>query len=229
MAASWCARAIPRRTVDLAHLAGLAEAGVLGELVNDDGTVKRLPQLVAFAREHDLKIVSIADLIAYRRAREKLVDRISESAVDTAIGPARAISYATRFDTVHHLALIYGDIGAAEAVPVRIHRQDVLSDVFGRSKPNLIAEFARRHEARGRRVLVYLREGATGVAPAEPQPSAAKRERLWREVGVGAQILKDLGLTRITLLTTHKLDYVGLAGYDIELAATEIIGAQSSA
>ncbi|HEY0106647.1 MAG TPA: 3,4-dihydroxy-2-butanone-4-phosphate synthase, partial [Rhizomicrobium sp.] len=215
-------------TVDLARLGGLPEAGVLGELVNDDGTVKRLPALVAFAREHHLKIVSIADLIAWRRRREKLIDRVSETAVETEIGPARAVSYATRFDNVQHLALVYGDVAAAKTVPVRIHRQEVLADVFGRAGPNLISESLAVMKRDGAGVLVYLREGASGVAPAAGK-SEARRERLWREVGIGAQILKDLGLSRIKLLTTHKLDYIGLAGYDIALVESAIIGAQSSA
>jgi 3,4-dihydroxy 2-butanone 4-phosphate synthase / GTP cyclohydrolase II len=214
-------------TVDLARLAGLPEAGVLGELVNDDGTVKRLPALVAFAREHALKIISIADLIAYRRGREKLVDRVGENTIETEIGPVRAVSYATRFDNVQHLALVYGDVTSAKAVPVRIHRQEVLADVFGRAGPNLISESLAVMQREGAGVLVYLREGASGVAATGK--SEARRERLWREVGIGAQILKDLGLTRIKLLTTHKLDYVGLAGYDIELAESILIGAQSSA
>ncbi len=213
-------------TTDLARLAGLPAAGVLGELVNDDGTVKRLPQLVAFAKEHGLKIISIADLIAYRRAREKLVNRISEMAVETESGPAKAVSYATRFDSVQHLALVFGDISRKKPVPVRIHRQEVLADVFGqRGKPNLIAASLAIMKAEGAGVLVYLREGASGVAPAGEQASEKKRERQWREVGIGAQILKDLGLSAIKLLTTHKLDYVGLAGYDIQLAESQIIGA----
>ncbi len=219
-------------TTDLARLAGLPSVGVLGELVNDDGTVKRLPQLVAFAKEHKLRIISIADLIAWRRARERLVTRVSEFEIATEIGPAHAISYATQFDSVQHLALVFGDIACVKPVPVRIHRQEVLADVFGRrAGGSLISAALQCMKAEGAGVLVYLREGATGVAapaldekPGDAHASAAKREKQWREVGIGAQILKDLGLTSIELLTTHKLDYIGLDGFDIQLAGSRIIG-----
>lgn len=217
---------------DLARLAGLPAVGLLGELVNDDGTVKRFPALLAFAREHKLKMISIADLIAYRRAREKLVTRVSEFETATEIGPARAIAYATAFDAVQHLALVFGDIAHESAPLVRIHRQEVLADVFGRGKTgeaNLVSAALRRIQKEGAGVLVYLREGAAGVASPlgdapESHGSAGKRERQWREVGIGAQILKDLGLSSIRLLTTHRLDYVGIAGFDIRLAGSEIIG-----
>ena len=217
---------------DLATLAGLPAVAMLGELVNDDGTVKRLPALVAFAKEHNLKIVSIADLIAYRRTRERLVTRVSEFEIDTEIGPAKAIAYATQFDAVQHLALVFGDIRRAKSVPVRIHRQEVLSDVFGQKKSgaNLISAALQRIKREGAGVLVYLREGATGVTPPALEDPAAKtptsetrRERQWKEVGIGAQILKDLGLSSIKLLTTHRLDYVGLSGFDIAIAETEML------
>jgi 3,4-dihydroxy 2-butanone 4-phosphate synthase / GTP cyclohydrolase II len=220
---------------DLAHLAGLPAVGLLGELVNDDGTVKRFPQLVAFAREHGLKLISIADLIAYRRAREKLVMRVSEFEIATEIGPARAVAYATIYDSLQHIALIFGDIAREKPALVRIHRQEVLSDVFGRGRAddsNLISSALKRIKQEGSGVFVYLREGATGVASprldgkpvdGERHASAGKRDRQWREVGIGAQILKDLGLSSIKLLTTHQLDYVGIAGFDIRLAASETI------
>jgi 3,4-dihydroxy 2-butanone 4-phosphate synthase/GTP cyclohydrolase II len=221
---------------DLAKLAELPEVGLLGELVNDDGTVKRLPELMAFAKDHGLKIISIADLIAYRRTRERLVERTAEFSVDTEIGPAKAISYATPFDAVQHLALVFGDIHKAKSPPVRIHRQEVLADVFGRGgESSLIALALARIKAEGAGVIVYLREGAAGVETRSlkdqteaggeaPTGSEKKREAHWREVGVGAQILKDLGLTSITLLTTHQLDYVGLAGFDIRIGARESLG-----
>ena len=221
---------------DLAKLADLPQVGLLGELVNDDGTVQRLPRLMAFAKEHGLKIVSIADLIAYRRTRERLVERTAEFVVETEIGPARAISYATPFDAVQHLALVFGDIAKAKSPPVRIHRQEVLADVFGRGgDSNLISKALARIKAEGCGVIVYLREGAAGVETPSlklqtergeepPTGSEKKREAHWREVGVGAQILKDLGLSSITVLTTHQLDYVGLAGFDIRIGARESLG-----
>jgi 3,4-dihydroxy 2-butanone 4-phosphate synthase/GTP cyclohydrolase II len=214
---------------DLATLAGLPAVGLLGELVNDDGSVKRLPALVAFAKEHKLKIISIADLIAHRRTRERLVERIEDFEVETEIGVAKAISYATKFDNLHHVALVFGNIASVAAPLVRIHRQEVLSDVFRKpGETNLISAALQQIKQAGAGVVVYLREGAAGVQPGsrdEPQTgSEAKREKMWREVGIGAQILKDLGLSNIKLLTTHKLDYMGLSGFDIRIADSEIIG-----
>jgi 3,4-dihydroxy 2-butanone 4-phosphate synthase/GTP cyclohydrolase II len=215
---------------DLMRLAGLPETGVLAELVNDDGSVKRLPALLAFAKEHKLRIISIADLIAYRRAREKLVHRAREFELQTEIGPARAIAYSTPFDAMQHMALVFGDPLRVTAPLVRIHRQDVLGDVFrhGGGHDLLAAAMARIKQA-GAGVIVYLREGAAGVSTPDPLPVAAtqsekKRAENWRDVGIGAQILKDLELKSITLLSTHQFEYVGLAGFDIQIAAIEQIG-----
>jgi 3,4-dihydroxy 2-butanone 4-phosphate synthase/GTP cyclohydrolase II len=217
---------------DLAALAGLPAVGVLAELVNDDGTVKRLPQLIAFAREHGLRIVSIADLITYRRSRERLVHRVAEFEVETQIGPAAAVAYSTPFDSVHHLALVFGDVIRPKSVLVRIHREELVTDVFGRLDEggSLLGMALERIRHEGAGVVVYLREGCTGVSspPLARQGSGggseARRERHWRDVGIGAQILKDLGLSSICLLTTNRMDYVGLAGFDIDLAGVELIG-----
>ena len=228
-------------TTDFAKLAGLPPVGVIGELVNDDGTVKRMPALLDFAKEHKLKIVSIADLITYRRSREKLVTRVSEFEVATEIGTAMAIAYATPFDSVQHLALVFGDIEGAKSVPVRIHREELISDVFGQrsiGQPNLMSKALAQIDHARMGVVVYLREGAAGVhsptlkeqagaqGASEPATdSEKKRDQHWRDVGIGAQILRDLGLSSITLLTTHHFDYVGLSGFGIRIAGTEIIGA----
>jgi 3,4-dihydroxy 2-butanone 4-phosphate synthase/GTP cyclohydrolase II len=225
-------------TTDLARLAGLPPVGVIGELVNDDGTVKRLPALLEFAREHKLKIVSIADLIAYRRRSEKLVQRVSEFEVATEIGTAMAIAYSTPFDAVQHLALVFGDIEGAKSVPVRIHREELISDVFGQrthGQTNLMSKALARIDQARIGVVVYLREGAAGVqSPTLKEQAGARdpgttdserrRDEHWREVGIGAQILRDLGLSSITLLTGHHCDYVGLSGFGIRIAGTEIIG-----
>ena len=228
--------------IDLARLAGLPPVGLLAELVNDDGTVKRMAQLLEFAREHRLKIISVADLIAYRQQREQLVLRVGEFEVLTEAGPARAIAYATPFDSLHHLALIIGDLGDGVDVPVRIHREQVISDVFAKREgqpANLIPKALQRLGAKGRGVLIYLREGAAGVAasppdveiaagvdtPAEIAEAGTERARIqqWREVGIGAQILRDLGVASIRLLATRHRHYVGLSGFGIDIAATELI------
>ena len=212
--------------VDLCRLAGLPPVGVISELVNDDGTVKRGPEVLNFAREHGLKIISVADLIAYRRTRERLVERLDEFDIDTPAGPAKAISYTTPFDPVQHLALIIGDIGDGTGVPARLHRENVIDDVFGqrRSLGAVFDYFAKT----GGGVLVYLREGATGV-PAErlidkrereDTESARARERAWRDVGLGAQILRDLGCRSIRLLASSERHYVGVSGFGIDIVET---------
>ena len=219
--------------VDLCRLAGETPVGVISELVNDDGTVKRGPEVLAFAREHGLKIISVADLIAYRRARERLVERLDEFELETPAGHARAISYATPFDPVQHLALVVGQIGDGHDVLVRLHRENVLEDVFG-SRETLNRVFEKFREEGGG-VLVYLREGATGV-PASPliQPeerettqSAKAREKAWREVGLGAQILRDLGCKSIRLMASSERHYVGLSGFGIEISETILDGEEA--
>jgi len=217
--------------VDLARLAGAAPVGVLAELVNDDGTVKRLADCRAFAAEHGLKIVSIADLIDYRQRREHLVERVTSFEVQTAHGPATAFVYRTPFDNLQQVALVFGDVLAGGPVLARIHREQVVADLF---TAEIAGGPARRALARigkeGRGVLVYLRDGLA-VPPREPEPhelaadedhgSAQARRDRWREVGVGAQILRDLGVSAIRLLTTSRRQYVGLGGFGIEIAANE--------
>jgi 3,4-dihydroxy 2-butanone 4-phosphate synthase / GTP cyclohydrolase II len=212
--------------VDLVKLAGLHPAGVICELVNDDGSVKRGPQVLAFAREHGFRIISVADLIAYRQSRERLVEQTAQFDVATAIGTARGYSYVTPFDAVEQLALVYGDISGGKNVPVRLHRENVLEDVFG-SRKTLDAVFeAFKREGRG--VLVYLQEGATGVPASqisgEKTGSAAQRAQIWRDVGLGAQILRDLNVHSIRLITSSNRHYVGLSGFGIEIAETVRIG-----
>jgi 3,4-dihydroxy 2-butanone 4-phosphate synthase/GTP cyclohydrolase II len=212
--------------VDLIKLAGLHPAGVICELVNDDGTVKRGPQVLAFAREHRLKIISVADLIAYRQARERLVEQTSRFDVETSIGMAKGYAYVTPFDAVEQLALVFGDISGGRNIPVRLHRENVLEDVFGsrRTLEQVLDLFKRE----GRGVLVYLQEGTAGVPAGqlaqEKTGSAAQRERTWRDVGLGAQILRDLNVHSIRLITTSNRHYVGLSGFGIEIAETVKIG-----
>jgi len=208
--------------VDLVKLAGLHPAGVICELVNDDGSVKRGPQVMAFAREHGFKIISVADLIAYRQRRERLVEQTAQFDVVTAIGPAKGYSYVTPFDQVEQLALVFGDVTDGKNVPVRLHREDVLEDVFGgRATLNAVFDVFKRE---GRGVLVYLQEGTAGVPAgqlaAEKSGSAAQREQAWRDVGLGAQILRDLDVTSIRLVSSSNRHYVGLSGFGIEIAET---------
>ncbi|HEY4141424.1 MAG TPA: 3,4-dihydroxy-2-butanone-4-phosphate synthase [Pseudolabrys sp.] len=211
--------------VDLCRLAQLEPVGVICELVNDDGSVMRGPQITAFAERHSIKRISVADLIAYRQAREKLVERVGDFQLPSEIGPLKGYAYVTPFDRVHHMAFVYGDIGDGKNVPARLHRADVIGDVFGGGK-SIHAALA-RFKTEGCGVIVYLRDGTAGVPVVTPQDAdsgtEAARTRQWREVGLGAQILKDLGISSIRLLASSKRTYVGLGGFGIEIASTEAL------
>jgi 3,4-dihydroxy 2-butanone 4-phosphate synthase / GTP cyclohydrolase II len=215
--------------VDLCKLAGLEPVGVICELVNDNGTVKRGAEVAAFAGQHGLRSISVADLIAWRMRSETLVERVAEFPIATHAGPARAFAYRTPFDATQHLAVVFGDIGDGRGVLVRLHRESIVDDVFGQ-KSVLDAALARLAAA-GRGVVVYLREGSVGVAGTSarardglqpPDSSAARREQ-WREIGVGAQILKDLDVKSIRLIASRERRYIGLDGFGIAIDATEIV------
>ena len=209
--------------IDLCRLADITPVAAICELVNDDGTVMRGPQVADFAKRHGLKRMSVADLIAYRQAREKLVTRVAEFTVASEIGDLTGYAYVTPFDKVHHFAFVYGNIGDGNNVATRLHRGNVLEDVFGGAKP--IHSALSRFNAAGRGVLVYLREGTSGVPVSAigEESTGSERERnvQWRQVGLGAQILRDLGISSIRLLATRERTYVGLAGFGIEITATE--------
>ena len=215
--------------LDLSVLAGLPPVSLLAEIVNDDGTVQRLPELIEFAKAHELKIISIADLIAYRQQREQLVERTSEFPVQTPIGEARGVAYKTRFEDAEHVALVFGSITEEASVPVRIHREKLVEDLFGPQSPahdeSLISAALSKIESLGGGVLIYLRSGFVGV-PLEHLESASKedeRRQEWLEIGVGAQILRDLGVKRFRLIAGREVDYVGMQGFGLTLEATELL------
>jgi len=216
--------------VDLCRLAGLPPVGVISELVNDDGTVKRGPQVAAFAEKHGLRQVSVADLIAYRQRQETLVQRVACSDIETIGGSAKAYTYTLPWDVMHHLAIVFGDIRDGHEVPVRLHSEDVVTDVFGTGHRLDGIMKAMGGERRG--VIVYLREGSVGVAHqdrnrpsagCEDHEEARRRESEWREIGLGAQILKDLGISSIRLIASRERHYVGLEGFGIHIVRTEIL------
>jgi 3,4-dihydroxy 2-butanone 4-phosphate synthase / GTP cyclohydrolase II len=208
--------------VDLCKLANLPPVAVICELANDDGTVMMGPQIEAFAGKHGLKRIAVADLIAYRQAREKLVERVAAFPVKTPNGELAGYAFRTAFDPVLHFAFVHGVIGEGRDMPARLHRADIVGDIFG---GGAIPRTLQRFKEEGRGVLVYLRDGSAGVptnlSGAEPLGSDGARASQWREVGLGAQILRDLGVSSIRLRTDSPRKYVGLSGFGIEIAAIE--------
>jgi 3,4-dihydroxy 2-butanone 4-phosphate synthase / GTP cyclohydrolase II len=209
--------------VDLCKLAKLPPVGVICELVNDDGTVMKGVQINAFAAKHGLKQITVADLIAYRQSREKLVECVATFPVKTEYGELTGYAYVTRFDQVQHFAFVMGKIGDGKAIPARLHRANVVADIFGGASAinSALARFAKE----GRGVLIYLRDGTAGVPAntvSEGESEAESvRVRQWREVGLGAQILRDLGVQSIINLASSPRAYVGLSGFGIEIVDTQ--------
>ena len=224
--------------VDLTRLAGLAPAGVICEIVNDDGTMARRPDLLRFAAEHGLPIVTIADLIRYRRRVDVLVERTGDARVPTPWGEFRCISYRSVLDGTEHVAFALGDVASAEELLVRVHSECLTGDIFRSLRcdcgPQLEAAMA-RVAAAGRGAVIYLRghEGrgvglghklrAYGLQDAGRDTVDANLDLGVpvdsREYGVGAQILVDLGARRLRLLTNNPAKYGGLEGYGLEIVA----------
>ena len=210
--------------VDLCKLSGLPPVGVISELMNDDGTVMKGEQVARFAAHHKLKHVTIADMIAYRQAREKLIERVSTFTTESPIGPLQGYAYRSPFDSIAHVAFVYNGIGDGKNVLTRFHKPNIVRDIFtGHKRMQVVLD---RFKHAGRGVLVYLRDGAAGVpvAPLPEEKSAeADRNKQWREVGVGAQILRDLGVSSIRNLTSSVHDYKGLSGFGIEIVSSELL------
>jgi 3,4-dihydroxy 2-butanone 4-phosphate synthase/GTP cyclohydrolase II len=214
--------------IDLCRLAGLSPAAAICELANDDGTVMKGAQITAFAERHEIRRLSVADLIAYRQARDKLVERLGTFPVKTEWGDLTGYAYSTPFDPVQHFAFVHGRIGDGRNILVRLHRANVVADILEGGKT--VAAVMRRFAEDGRGVLVYLRDGTAGVpltsfSEGDTTTSEALRSRQWREIGLGAQILRDLGVTSIRNIAVSSRSYVGLSGFGIELLGNEPPGA----
>jgi 3,4-dihydroxy 2-butanone 4-phosphate synthase / GTP cyclohydrolase II len=224
-------------SVDLARSAGLVPAGVICEIMNPDGTMARVPELEEFCRHHGLKMISVADLIRYRLKHERYIHRRAEGCIETEFGEFRTLAYSSEMNPEIHLALIRGEPAGHENVLVRMHSHCVYGDVFGSTFCDchtLVRESLRRIAEEGMGVLVYLHQTGPGFRLEKDEQGASRmvshgrdfmhytgaagQRQLQHEHGIGAQILSDLGLHTIRLLTNHPRKIVALEGFGIEIS-----------
>ena len=206
--------------VDIARLAGLTPAGVICEIINDDGTMARLPDLVAFAQRHNVKVGTIAELIAHRRRTEKLVKRSEQGMVQAPTGVMmRLIAFQNTVDKVEHLALVRGDLSGEEPVLVRMHAIDTISDIMGGDHLASLRGAVDMINAAGRGVVVLIRESRPDAISVRIRElvGASQEPPALRDYGIGAQILNDLGVKNMVLISNHKRTIVGLEGYGLNV------------
>ena len=222
-------------SVDLARLAGLYPSGVICEIMNDDGTMARMPDLVPFAQRHGLKIGTIEDLIAYRLKNDRIVDRTATTRVESVHGGTFDLyTYVTKVDPVEHLALVKGDLTSPGPVLVRVHAVNVAADLLGigsgAERTSLVQKAMQMIADEGRGVVVLIRDlrphsVSEWIATSSPDPRAGRsEERLNVEIGIGSQILRDLGVREMILLSNQPHSrYVGLEGYGLSIVGNRRI------
>ena len=231
--------------VDVSRLAGLNPSGVICEIMNDDGTMARMPDLMIFAQEHGLKIATIADLIAYRRRNEKLIELVASSKINSRFGGAFDVRvYANKVTYAEHLAIVRGDVSGEEPVYVRVHQHNLLADSLGDETASVFFRGEARSRAgeleaamefiakKDRGVVVVIREPTLTtlsrfIKERQGQPMSTPLADL-RQYGIGAQILQDLGVRNMVLLTNSQHKVVGLEGYGIHLTGQEPFGADKA-